>query len=122
MAGLEQISLLKTLTNKEVKAIMADKLEKSLDQEQNSNRAKELLSRLAEKVNDDEVASSSATPEAKQDIPISKLAKNYLLETCWSRENTQSLPRFSSLVFLQIFLNICYRNIVQSLVKCKVLY
>lgn len=75
MAGLEQISLLKALTNKEVKAIMADKLEKSLDQEQNSNRAKELLSRLAEKVNDDEVASSSATPEAKQDIPISKLAK-----------------------------------------------
>ncbi|KAI5952952.1 SLT11 [Candida margitis] len=76
MAGLESVSLLKSSTNKEVKAIMADKLEKSLDSNQNSQRAKELLSRLAEKVNNGEVTSASIASEVKQDIPISKLIKN----------------------------------------------
>lgn len=75
MAGLDPLSLLKSLTNKEVKAIMADELEKSLDQEQHNNRAKELLSKLAERLNNGEVTSSTSTSDAKQDIPISKLAK-----------------------------------------------
>ncbi|KAI5905925.1 Pre-mRNA-splicing factor SLT11 [Candida parapsilosis] len=75
MAGLDPLSLLKSSTNKEVKAIMADELEKSLDQEQHNNRAKELLSKLAERLNNGEVTSSTSTSDAKQDIPISKLAK-----------------------------------------------
>ncbi|KAG5419047.1 SLT11 [Candida metapsilosis] len=100
MAGLEQVSLLKTSTNKEVKAIMADKLEKYLDTEQNRRRVQELLSKLAEKVNQGETASPSTASEAK-DILISKLAKklpfgNSLEAAKYPEINTFFIFRFPS--------------------------
>ncbi|KAI5967784.1 SLT11 [Candida theae] len=61
--------------NKEVKAIEADKLEKSLEDAQNGKRVKDLLARLAEKLSNNEAASTPTAAETKRDVPISKLAK-----------------------------------------------
>ncbi|KAI5952266.1 SLT11 [Candida jiufengensis] len=62
MAGLEPISILRTSKNREVKAIMADKLENSFkNQKQNDEKAKELLSKLAEKYNDQNSTEENTT-------------------------------------------------------------
>ncbi|KAI5960081.1 SLT11 [Candida pseudojiufengensis] len=62
MAGLDPISILKTSKNREVKAIMADKLERSFEKkDSNDMKAKELLSKLAEKFKEQNTNSTNTT-------------------------------------------------------------
>ncbi|KAL6449849.1 SLT11 Pre-mRNA-splicing factor SLT11 [Candida maltosa Xu316] len=68
MAGLEPLSQAPNPTNREVKAIIADKLEKKFKTE-DTNRTKEILSKLAEKLN----MTSTTTENAP--IDVGKLAK-----------------------------------------------
>ncbi|RLV91482.1 Pre-mRNA-splicing factor SLT11 [Spathaspora sp. JA1] len=82
LAGLEPMSLLKSSTNREVKAIMADKLQESFSKQDkdgsNENKARELLMKLAEKLNAKEKPREIEGPTDSKVVDsanVSKLSK-----------------------------------------------
>ncbi|EGW32716.1 uncharacterized protein SPAPADRAFT_60073 [Spathaspora passalidarum NRRL Y-27907] len=102
LAGLEPLSVLKSSTNREVKAIMADKLQESFSkqgktgEDDNQTKARDILMKLAQKLNSTPKAieGPNTNPEVADPANVSKLSKKLPFGNSLESDKHQDITTF----------------------------